>query len=180
MPLIELALHRLHSPKAKARSALGYMFKSHPDDESSLPLPACDWGFADVPVRDPAFTSLRQLLAPRELPEAESLSEPELILLLSDLEFELLQHHVRVDFLDALPARVAYRGILQHLDSPLALDDDPQAVHHLDGCDSACESCFKLAHCRVAREVLGTSEWRLAVEQAGINPSWTALFGTAD
>jgi hypothetical protein len=82
-----------------------------------------------------------------------------------------------VDFLDTLPARVAYRGILQLLDTPLEVSDSAYQILHVDGCDSACESCFQLAHCSVAREVLG-KEWRIAVEQAGINPSWSALFSS--
>lgn len=149
------------------------MFQSQPEEDCSRnPF---DWSQGKTQDTDPAFTSLRQVLLPRELPEAEVLSDTELIVLLNDIEFELLQHRIRVDFLDALPARVAYKGILQLLDSPLEISDDTRSIQHLDGCDSACESCFQLAHCSVAREVLG-SEWRVAVEQAGINPSWSALF----
>ena len=116
---------------------------------------------------------------PSELPEAEGLSETRLIELLNGVELELIQHAVKVDFLDTLPARVAYRGILQLLDTPVERNASSYAVTHIDGCDSACESCFQLAHCPVAREILG-GEWRLAVEQAGINPSWSALFAQDD
>jgi hypothetical protein len=150
------------------------MFKSHPDEECTRSFD--DWGLAEVPVKEPEFTSIRQALHARELPEAEGLAETELIALLNDLEIDLLQSRIRVDFLDTLPARVAYKGILQLLDTPVPVGDDPREVRHLDGCDSACESCFQLAHCGVAREVLGPAEWRFAVEQAGINPSWSALF----
>ena len=149
------------------------MYKRH-SDEGCTKSPY-DWSGGGIPDRDPVFTSLRQLLAPRELPEAESLSETDLIALLNDLELDLLQARVRVDFLDTLPARVAYKGILQMLDSPMEAGDDAEVIRHLDGCDSACESCFQLAHCAIAREVLG-KEWHQAVEQAGINPSWSALF----
>lgn len=149
------------------------MFKSQPDEDCTRnPF---DWSHGEVLGRDPSFTSIRQLLQPRELPSAESLSDHELISLLNDIEFDLLQNRIRVDFLDTLPARVAYKGILQLLDSPLQVSEDVRVIQHLDGCDSACESCFQLAHCAVAREVLG-SDWRIAVEQAGINPSWSALF----
>lgn len=149
------------------------MFKSHSDEECTRN--SYDWSGGEPAHRDIAFTSLRQLLHGREMPGAESLSDPDLIALLNDIEFDLLQHRVRVDFLDTLPARVAYKGILQLLDSPMEADDGLRSVLHLDGCDSACESCFQLAHCAIAREVLG-SEWRIAVEQAGINPGWSALF----
>jgi hypothetical protein len=98
-----------------------------------------------------------------------------LIALLNAIEIELLERGVKVDFLDTLPARVAYRGLLLLWDSPLEIGSAPDAVTHVDGCDSACESCFQLAHCPTAREILG-GEWRQAVEQAGINPSWSALF----
>lgn len=125
------------------------------------------------------FTSIRSLLRPLELPDAESLPDVELIALLNEIEFHLMQKQVAVDFLDQLPARVAYRGILQLLDSPLELDSASSEIKHVDGCDSACESCFQLAHCTVAREVLGP-EWTLAVQQADINPSWVALFAQED
>jgi hypothetical protein len=149
------------------------MFK-RPSDKD-LSRDSFDWSFgAAAEHAAPAFTSLRQLLQ-RDLPEAEALAETELIGLLNAIEFELLQHRIKVDFLDRLPARVAYRGILQSLDSPVELCESSFKYTHVDGCDSACESCFQLAHCSVAREILGT-EWRLAVEQAGINPSWSALF----
>jgi hypothetical protein len=115
----------------------------------------------------------------RELPESADLNETELIRLLNSIELELMEHAIKVDFLDTLPARVAYRGILQSLDTPLQQGDSAYAITHLDGCDSACESCFQLAHCSVAREILG-GEWSLAVEQAGINPSWSALFAGED
>lgn len=151
------------------------MYQSHSEEGFTKSPCNSDWSGGDLPAREPAFTSLRQLLGLRELPEAESLSDTDLISLLNDIEFDLLQARVRVDFLDTLPARVAYKGILQMLDSPLAAAGDGIEILHLDGCDSACESCFQLAHCAIAREVLG-KEWRLAVEQAGINPSWAALF----
>ncbi len=153
------------------------MFKRPSDN--NLANDSFDWGFeANARHAAPAFTTLRQLLQ-RELPEAAALSETALIALLNAIEFELLQHRIRVDFLDSLPARVAYRGILQMLDSPVEMNDSSYQVTHIDGCDSACESCFQLAHCSVAREILG-NEWRLAVDQAGINPSWSALFARED
>jgi hypothetical protein len=153
---------------------MGNMLKRHSDED--LTRNHFDWTCG--PERErlaPAFTSLRRLLQARALPAAEALSETKVIGLLNEIEFELIQHQVQVDFLDTLPARVAYRGILQLLDSPIEVDASSYKITHVDGCDSACESCFQLAHCSVAREVLG-NEWRVAVEQAGINPSWSALF----
>ena len=151
--------------------------KRHSDKD--LANPAFDWSFgSDAETSTPAFTTLRQLLQ-HDLPDAAGLAETALLGLLNGIEFELTQHHVKVDFLDTLPARVAYRGILQLLDTPLELSDTSYHIVHLDGCDSACESCFQLAHCPVAREILG-GEWRLAVDQAGINPSWSALFAKED
>jgi hypothetical protein len=139
-----------------------------------------DWSCREAPDQGSIpFTSIRQLLEPREWLDADGLTEIELISLLNELEFDLLQRQVQVDFLDTLPPRVAYKGILQLLDSPIALGGDTFTIQHLDGCDSACESCFQLAHCAMAREVLG-KDWRLAVEQAGINPSWSALFAQED
>jgi hypothetical protein len=153
------------------------MIKRHSDED--LTRNHFDWSFGDQRERiAPAFTSLRQLLH-RDLPEAEGLAETVVITLLNEVEFELLQHRVQVDFLDTLPARVAYRGILQLMDSPLEVNASSYKITHIDGCDSACESCFQLAHCSVAREILG-NEWRVAVEQAGINPSWSALFASED
>jgi len=148
------------------------MLKSH--SEEDLSMPASDW--TSGPGSSPALhlVSLRQILQ-RDLPDAKDLSEAQLIAELNALELGLIEHGIKVDFLDTLPARVAYRGILQMLDSPIEAGSSPYAVIHLDGCDSACESCFQLAHCAVAREILGT-EWRAAVDQAGINPSWSALF----
>lgn len=149
------------------------MFKSQPDEDCTRnPF---DWSLGEDLGKDTTFTSIRLVLQPRELPEAETLSDPELISLLNDIEFDLLQSRISVDFLDTLPARVAYKGIQQLLDSPVQVSEDARVIQHLDGCDSACESCFQLAHCAVAREVLG-SDWTMAVEQAGINPSWSALF----
>jgi hypothetical protein len=151
------------------------MSKRHSDEE--LTRNHFDWSLGDRRERlVPAFTSIRQLLPDRELPDADTIAESALIPLLNEIEFELLQCRVQVDFLDSLPARVAYRGILQLLDSPIETDAVSHKITHLDGCDSACESCFQLAHCSVAREVLG-GEWRIAVDQARINPSWSALFG---
>lgn len=153
------------------------MLKRHSDED--LSLPACDWtsGPASGPAM-PGFLSLRRILQ-RDLPDPEGLSEARLIAQLNAIELELIEHGIKVDFLDTLPARVAYRGILQMLDTPIEAGASPYAVTHLDGCDSACESCFQLAYCSVAREILGT-EWRAAVEQAGINPSWSALFAGED
>ncbi len=122
-----------------------------------------------------SFSSLRHLLSGRVLPEASLISDLEIIPLLNEIEFDLIQRQVQVDFLDRLPARVAYRGILQMLDSPIEMDSTSFSTTHIDGCDSACESCFQLAHCSVAKEILGT-EWALAVQQSQINPSWSALF----
>ena len=148
------------------------MFQSHSDEEcTKSPF---DWSEGAIPERETAFTSIRRMLR-RDLPGPEGLSDTDLIALLNEVEFELIQHRVRVDFLDTLPARVAYKGILQLLDSPVEVSEDFHAIRHLDGCDSACESCFQLAHCAIAREVLG-SEWKIAVESAGVNPSWSALF----
>ncbi|MBW8888977.1 MAG: hypothetical protein JF616_14580 [Fibrobacteres bacterium] len=153
------------------------MFKRHSDED--LSLPANDWtsGLASGPAM-PGFLSLRRILQ-RDLPDPEGLSEARVISTLNAVELELLEHGIKVDFLDTLPARVAYRGILQMLDTPIEAASSPYAVTHLDGCDSACESCFQLAHCSVAREILG-SEWRAAVDQAGINPSWSALFAAEE
>lgn len=154
------------------------MSKRHSDKDLSRDF--LDWSCGDNRRGDSAaFTTLRQLLGPRELPETETLPEVELIGLLNEIEFDLMQHRVRVDFLDRLPARVAYRGILQLLDSPVDMGGAPNQTRHIDGCDSACESCFQLAHCSVAREILG-ADWRMAVDQAGINPSWSALFASED
>ena len=146
-----------------------------PHFEEDQTLAESDWTCREIRNQEPAgFTSLRQILNPRELPDADGLSDLELIPLLNEIEFELLQRRIQVDFLDALPPKVAYKGILQLLDSPIACDEEGFRMTRLDGCDSACESCFQLAYCPSAREVLG-KEWRLAVEQAGINPSWNAL-----
>jgi len=154
------------------------MLKRHSDED--LTKNHFDWTSGSERERlAPAFTTLRKLLQGRELPEAEGLKETDLIALLNEIEFELLQRQVQVDFLDTLPVRVAYRGILQLLDSPLETGASAYKITHVDGCDSACESCFQLAHCSVAREILG-NEWRVAVEQAGINPSWSALFAQED
>jgi hypothetical protein len=154
------------------------MLKRHSDED--LTKNHFDWTCGGERQRiAPTFTTLRKLLHGRELPEAAALKETALITLLNEVEFELLQRRVQVDFLDTLPARVAYRGILQLLDSPLETCDSSYKITHIDGCDSACESCFQLAHCSVAREILG-NEWRVAVEQAGINPSWSALFAQED
>jgi hypothetical protein len=141
---------------------------------------ASDWTSGSNPSKDQgSFTSLRSLIQPRELPEVESLSDIELIGLLNEIEFDLMQKQVEVDFLDQLPARVAYRGILQLLDSPVELDGSSFLIKHIDGCDSACESCFQLAYCSVSREVLGP-DWTIAVQHAKINPSWSALFSKED
>jgi hypothetical protein len=153
------------------------MIKRHSDED--LTRHHFDWTFGETRERvAPTFTTLRQLLQ-RDLPEAMGLAETALISLLNEIEFELLQHRIQVDFLDTLPARVAYRGILQLLDSPMEVNASSIKITHVDGCDSACESCFQLAHCSVARDILG-NEWRMAVEQAGINPSWSALFASDD
>ena len=157
---------------------MGIMLKRHSDED--LTRNHFDWTCGpDREPLAPAFTTLRRLLGQRAMPAGENLAETALIALLNEIELDLLQHQVRVDFLDTLPARVAYRGILQLLDSPLEVNASAYTITHLDGCDSACESCFQLAHCSVAREILG-KEWRVAVEQAGINPSWTALFAQED
>ena len=153
------------------------MLKRHSDED--LSLPSRDW--TSGPEREsatPDFITLRRLLG-RDLPDPGPLSETRLIELLNAVEVELVEHGIKVDFLDSLPPRVAYRGLRQLLDTPVDRGPSPYAVTHIDGCDSACESCFQLAHCSVAREILG-GEWRLAVEQAGINPSWSALFTGPD
>lgn len=144
--------------------------------EEDLAHDSFDWTCRDARDAAPAsFTTLRRMLEPRDWADPRGLSEVDLISLLNAIEFDLLQRQVQVDFLDTLPARVAYQGILQMLDTPIETAGDAYTIRHLDGCDSACESCFQLAYCSTAREVLG-KEWRLAVEQAGINPSWSALF----
>lgn len=149
------------------------MLNRHSDED--LSLPACDWTTGpDFEPAQSGFFTLRPILR-GDWPEETGLSEARLIAALNALELELIEHGIKVDFLDTLPARIAYRGILQMLDTPIERAASPYAVIHLDGCDSACESCFQLAHCAVAREILGT-EWRAAVDQAGINPSWSALF----
>jgi hypothetical protein len=125
-----------------------------------------------------AFSTLRQVLFPRVLPDAATLTELELISLLNEVELELMQKRYRVEFLDRLPPRAAYRGLCQLLDSPLPAPgpvEDGFDLVEIDGCDSACEACFQLAYCPVAREVLGR-DWRKALEQAGSNPSWAALY----
>jgi hypothetical protein len=152
--------------------------------ESEFPA-SPDWGgmpevgTVDETSRSPGFVTLRQILFPRTLPDLPSLGEAELSELLQTLELELLQRNYRVDFLDRLPARTAYRGLLQMLDSPLPVPRSPFDFVDIDGCDSACEACFQLAHCPVAKQVLGLS-WRKALEQAGANPSWAALYATTD
>lgn len=160
------------------------MLKRHSDED--LSRNALDWSLGAPGARDAgAFTSIRTLLQmgqlgqPRELPEAASLNDVELIGLLNEIEFDLMQNRIHVDFLDRLPARIAYRGLLQLLDTPIELDGSAFSIKHIDGCDSACESCFQLAYCKVARQVLG-ADWTIAVEQAGINPSWSALFSKED
>ncbi len=150
------------------------MLKRH--SEEDLSSNQLDWTSGAAQAREVGiFTTLRNLLQPRELPRSEDLNDVELISLLNEIEFDLIQKQIQVDFLDQVPARVAYRGILQMLDSALEIDTSSFMVKHIDGCDSACESCFQLAHCSVAREVLG-ADWTIAVKQANINPSWSALF----
>ena len=66
------------------------MLKRHSDED--LTRHQYDWTFGETRERTaPAFTTLRQLLAGRELPEAESLAETEVIGLLNEIEFELMQ-----------------------------------------------------------------------------------------
>ncbi len=122
-----------------------------------------------------SFTTLRQVLFPRILPEPESMNDFQLLSLLNEVESELMQKQYRMEFLDGMPPRTAYRGLLQMLDSPLSVPFDLFQMVGIDGCDSACESCFQLAYCPVAREVLGL-DWRKVLEQAGCNPSWAALY----
>lgn len=154
------------------------MIKRHSDDD--LSNNALDWTQgALASLRTTHITSIRKLIHPRVLPEVESLSDMEIIGLLNEIEFDLMQSQIQVDFLDRLPARMAYTGILQMLDSPLALDSSAFMVQHIDGCDSACESCFQLSRCPVARKVLGP-DWTMAVRQSHINPSWSALFAKED
>jgi hypothetical protein len=132
-----------------------------------------DWTYSEK-TEPGAFISLRELLGSIHLPEIASLNDSALIALLNQIEIELMQEGVMIDFLDRLPARIAYKGILQMLDHPIAKNHQELAVQHLDGCDSACESCFQLQHCAIAKKVLG-SEWKVAVQEAHINPSWSAL-----
>jgi hypothetical protein len=120
------------------------------------------------------FITLREALYPRSLPELDQVNEMDMPALLCSIELDLIEKQVQLDFVGKMPPRTAYRGLLQLLDSPLPR---PQAVTetlHVDGCDSACETCFQLAYCSVAREFLG-EEWSIAIEHAGTNPSWTAL-----
>lgn len=155
------------------------MLKRHSDEELSQKADL-DWSHEAGLAREAAvFTSLRKMLQLREWPAAESLNDIDLIALLNEIEFQLMQQQVQVDFLDRLPARLAYQGILQLLDSPIEIDASSFLTKHIDGCDSACESCFQLAHCAVARNILG-KDWRLAVQEAKINPSWSALFSKED
>ncbi len=120
------------------------------------------------------FITLREILFPRALPEPSSVSEMDLPALMCSIGLDLLEKQVHLDFLDKMPARVGYQGLLQLLDSPLPRPRNAMETLHVDGCDSACETCFQLAYCNVAREFLGES-WRMAMEYAGTNPSWTAL-----
>ncbi len=154
------------------------MIKRHSDED--LTNQSLDWTEGTrASLRPAIFTSIRKLIYPRALPEAESLNDMQLIGLLNEIEFDLMQSQIAVDFLDQLPARMAYAGILQMLDSPLELDATGYSVTHIDGCDSACESCFQLSRCSIARKVLG-ADWTMAVRQSRINPSWSALFSKED
>jgi len=108
------------------------------------------------------------------LPDEEQISDMAMPALLCSIELDLLEKQVHLDFLDKMPARIAYRGLLQLLDSPLPRPQNPLETLHVDGCDSACETCFQLAYCSIAREFLG-AHWQTAMEHAGTNPSWTSL-----
>lgn len=134
-----------------------------------------DWTSTEDNGSQGAFVSLRELLSLSALANTAALPDIELIPILNRIEVELMQAGIIVDFLDRLPAQVAFKGLQQMLDNPIALSKDSLGMQHLDGCDSACESCFQLQHCSIAKKVLG-SEWKVAVEEAHINPSWSALF----
>jgi len=150
---------------------------SNPLDFSKSNLPtSSDWCATPASTEADHFLTLRELIFPQALLDTDAVSDMELPSLLNALEMNLLERQVRLDFLDRLPARIAYKGLLQLLDTPLPRPRHPLEVLHVDGCDSACESCFQLAYCGLAKEFLGES-WHVALEHAGTNPSWTALFG---
>ncbi len=134
-----------------------------------------DWSHGESQPAS-GFLTLRELLFPRSLPDAEQVHEIELPALMCSIELDLLEKQVHLDFVDKMPARAAYRGLLQLLDSPLPRPRNALETLHVDGCDSACETCFQLAYCSIAREFLGDS-WNAAIEHAGTNPSWTSLLG---
>jgi hypothetical protein len=144
--------------------------QAHSQDKNHA---APDWGRGDS--NDLAgFITLREILFPRALPDPLSISDMEMPALMCSIELELLEKQVQLDFLDKMPARIAYRGLIQLLDSPLPRPRNALETLHVDGCDSACETCFQLAYCSIARDYLG-EEWRIAIEHAGTNPSWTSL-----
>ncbi len=159
------------------------MFPSEDFSERSFTPenPLSDWSsFSELPDPETSgsgegFTTLREQLFPLSLPSAESLSDLQLIPLLNGIEVDLLQRGYRLEFLSRLPARVAYRGLCRQLDDPLALPRSPLDLVAVDGCDGSCEACFQLAYCQTAKEALGTGYFR-ALEEAGSNPSWTALY----
>lgn len=147
--------------------------QAHSSDAKQPSPSTQDWGIG-ASHDQAGFLTLREVLFPRALPDPETVNDMEMPALLCSIELELLQKQVQLDFLDKMPARVAYRGLLQLLDSPLPRPKSALETLHVDGCDSACETCFQLAYCSVAREFLG-EEWRIAVEHAGSNPSWTSM-----
>ncbi len=147
--------------------------QAHSQDAKQPAPTSQDWGMGQT--QDHAgFLTLREVLFPRAFPDPDAVNDMEMPALLCSIELELLQKQVQLDFVGKMPARIAYRGLLQLLDSPLPRPKTALETLHVDGCDSACESCFQLAYCRVAREFLG-EDWRIAVEHSGTNPSWTAL-----
>lgn len=158
----------------------------HPSDDWGISPPAnqkpketpYSGGFTNSPADDgaPVFVTLRDLLFPMHLPAIDSVHDLELPVLLNAIECTLIEKRVQLDFTANMPARTAYRGIMQLLDSPLPCPSRPLEILHVDGCDSACETCFQLAYCATAKEYLGES-FSFALQNENHNPSWSALLG---
>ncbi len=137
-----------------------------------------DWTFSnEAAPEECGFTSLRELLAPFNLSEEQMLTEQGLQQYLAKLEGELIRQGVLVDFLQKLPPSVAYRGLLRMQDAPVEIPAPDRPPVKVSGCDGACESCFQLEYCSVAKLVLGR-DWPAAVAKGHINPSWTAFFSS--
>ncbi len=137
-----------------------------------------DWSFAhEAAPEECGFTSLRELLAPLNLCDEKMLTDEGLQQYLTRLEGELAAQGVHVDFLQKLPPRLAYRGLLRIQDAPVEIPAPDRPAVKVSGCDGACESCFQLEYCSVAKLVLGR-DWPAAVRQGHINPSWSAFFSS--